>query len=199
MVRKEERALIIVDVQNDFCPGGALAVPKGTEIIPIINQLLSLNSFIVVATQDWHPENHCSFIENGGIWPKHCLRDSWGARLHSDLSLPKQDFILIQKATEVDQDAYSGFDGTELDGILKRSNIRQVFICGLATDYCVKATALDAKKAGFEVFVVIDACRGVEVNRGDVEKAIEEMKNRGVKIISSKEVKDELDSTDRSL
>jgi len=198
MIRKEERALIIVDVQNDFCPGGALAVPQGNEIIPIINQLLSLNSFIVVATQDWHPENHCSFIENGGIWPKHCLKDSWGAKLHSDLALPK-DFILIQKGTQPDREAYSGFEGTELERILKKSNIRQAFICGLATEYCVKATALDSKSAGFEVFVVIDACQGVEVNKGDIEKAIEEMKNRGIKIISSKEVKDELDPTDRSL
>lgn len=188
---KTKRALIIVDVQNDFCPGGALAVPKGNEVVSVINKLLDLGGFDwVVVTQDWHPENHCSFVKSGGQWPEHCVQGERGADLHPFLMVEGLgNFLRIAKGFEPGKEAYSGFQGNlDLENILRGLNVKQVFVCGLATDYCIKATALDSQGAGFETFVVIDACRGVGVKDGGVDKAIEEMRQSGVKIISSKEI-----------
>jgi len=171
-------ALIVVDVQNDFCPGGALPVPNGDRVVPPINEILKKGWF-AVATRDWHPKDHCSFQENGGIWPAHCIQGTFGAQFHPSLDLSRIQAV-ISKATEADKEAYSGFQGTSLVRLLRERGIERVFVCGLATDYCVKATALDARKEGFEVVVLEDAIRGVEVKSGDCAKAIEEMKAAGV-------------------
>ena len=174
-------ALIIVDVQNDFIPGGALPVPDGDKVIEPLNRYIKLFTDLertIVATRDWHPPNHISFKEYGGIWPPHCIQNSWGAEFHPDLHLPKNT-IIISKATEPDKEAYSGFEGTDLHQILKDKGIRRVFVGGLATDYCVKNTVLDALKLGYETILLLDAIKGVDVNEGDSEKAIQEMITEG--------------------
>jgi len=174
-------ALIIVDVQNDFIPGGALPVPDGDKVIEPLNKYIKLFTDlgrIIIATRDWHPPNHMSFKEYGGIWPPHCIQNSWGAEFHPDLHLPK-DTIIISKATEHDKEAYSGFEGTHLHQILKDKGIKRVFVGGLATDYCVKNTVLDALKLGYETILLLDAIKGVDVNEGDSEKAIQEMITEG--------------------
>lgn len=186
-MKEKKRALIIVDVQNDFCPGGALAVPKGDEVVPIINSLLDCFD-LVVLTQDWHPANHCSFKEQGGGWPQHCVQYTWGAQLHSGLEQQKCDPLHVCKGFMADEDAYSGLKGNlNLKKIFQERGVKQVFVCGLATDYCVKATAFDAKKAGFETFVIIDACRGV--NKQDSDKAVKEMRRAKIRIVNSWEVR----------
>jgi nicotinamidase/pyrazinamidase len=173
-------ALIVVDVQNDFCPGGALAVPRGDEVVPAINRILDLAGWLTVATRDWHPHDHCSFKPQGGIWPVHCVAGTQGAAFHPGLKAVKVRQT-ISKATTRDAEAYSGFQGTELATLLKGQGVRRLFVCGLATDYCVKATALDARKAGFEVVALEDAIRGVEVQPGDCAKAMEEMAAAGIR------------------
>jgi nicotinamidase/pyrazinamidase len=173
----ENDALIIVDVQNDFCPGGALAVPEGDQIVPIINKYIGKfvsKNALVVATRDWHPKNHVSFKEYGGLWPVHCVQNSWGAEFHPMLTLPK-NAIIVSKAYEPNVEAYSGFQGTELDKMLKERRVKRLFVCGLATDYCVKATVLDGLKLGYEVYLLVDAIKGVNVRPGDSEEAINEM------------------------
>ncbi len=185
-----KQALIIVDVQNDFCPGGSLPVPGGDRIVEPINELIAKfqnAGAVVIATRDWHPSNHSSFSEQGGPWPVHCVQGTPGAEFHPDLKINKQ-VVVISKATTADKDAYSGFDGTNLESLLRDHKISKVFICGLATDYCVKATVLDALKAGFETYVVQDAVRGVDVNAGDSEEAINEMLRAGAKTIRSAEI-----------
>jgi nicotinamidase/pyrazinamidase len=176
-------ALIIVDVQNDFCPGGALAVPQGDEVITTINRLLK-QRWLSVATMDWHPAEHSSFEPHGGPWPPHCVQGTTGAELHPDLDADSIQ-LTITKASRHDKDAYSGFDGTDLAIILREKGIERVVVCGIATDYCVKATAHDALKEGFEVFVLEDAIRGVEVNPGDSQRAIEELRRAGAQVIVS--------------
>jgi nicotinamidase/pyrazinamidase len=176
-------ALIIVDVQNDFCPGGALAVPQGDEVIPTINRLLK-QRWLSVATMDWHPAEHCSFEPHGGPWPPHCVQGTTGAELHPELDADSIQ-LTITKASHRDKDAYSGFDGTELASILREKGITRVVVCGIATDYCVKATAHDALKEGFEVVVLEDAIRGVEVNPGDSQRALEGLRKAGARVIAS--------------
>lgn len=171
-------AVIVVDVQNDFCPGGALAVPEGDEVIPSLNALLRRADCLIVATRDWHPAKHCSFTPQGGIWPAHCVAETWGADFHPALDHSRLQ-VIVSKATVPDQEAYSGFEGTALAEILRQRGVKRVLVGGLATDYCVKATALDARKAGFEVIVLEDAIRGVEVKPGDCERAVEEMRRAG--------------------
>lgn len=171
-------AVIVVDVQNDFCPGGALAVPEGDEVIASLNALLRRADCLIVATRDWHPANHCSFTAQGGIWPAHCVAETWGADFHPALDRSRLQ-VIVSKATEPDQESYSGFEGTALAEILRKRRVNRVLIGGLATDYCVKATALDARKAGFEVIVLEDAIRGVEVQPGDCQRAVEEMRQVG--------------------
>jgi nicotinamidase/pyrazinamidase len=155
----EHDALIIVDVQNDFCPGGALAVAAGDEVVPILNRLAP-HFGTVVATQDWHPANHRSFAAQGGPWPPHCVAGTAGADFHPALDQSAID-LTVKKATTPEQEAYSGFDGTDLAARLRERGVRRVFVGGLALDYCVDATALDARKAGFETSVILDATRAV--------------------------------------
>ena len=183
-------ALIIVDLQRDFCSGGALAVPEGDKIVPVFNQYIQLfeqNDFPIIATRDWHPSDHCSFDVQGGPWPEHCVQNSLGAEFHPDLKLPKNT-IVISSATDKNREAYSGFAGTNLEKILGEKHIQTLFIGGLATDYCVKHTVLDGLKAGFEVYLLVDAIRGVDVSPGDSEKAIEEMVNSGAKPFSFEDI-----------
>lgn len=177
-------ALIVVDMQNDFI-NGSLAVPNADTIIPVINDYIRLfekNGLIVVFTRDWHPENHCSFKENGGIWPKHCIQNTYGAEFHKDLYIPKNKYI-ISKAFLPDLEAYSGFEKTELNDLLKKNNIDTLFICGVATDYCVKQTVLSALELGYKTYLLVDAIKGVDLNNFDSEKAINEMISKGAKAI----------------
>ena len=160
------RALLIIDFQNDFTPGGALAVADGDTIAPKLNALAGSGDYdLVIATRDWHPADHGSFEAQGGIWPVHCVAGTQGAQLHPDLDQTKVD-IVVDKGQAVDTDGYSGFDGTDLEELLRERDITQVTVVGLATDYCVKNTALDALKAGFQVTVDSSAARGVEVEPG---------------------------------
>ncbi|TCK06369.1 nicotinamidase [Phorcysia thermohydrogeniphila] len=174
-------ALIIVDVQKDFLPGGALPVPKGDEVVEPLNEYIAFftsKGQPIFATRDWHPENHVSFRENGGLWPKHCVQWTEGASFADGLKLPPDTFI-INKGDRPELEAYSGFQGTLLHSLLKERGVKRLFIGGLATDYCVKNTVLGALNLGYTVFFLEDASRGVDVNPGDVERAVEEMLLRG--------------------
>jgi nicotinamidase/pyrazinamidase len=175
-------ALIIVDFQNDFTPGGALAVRNGDQIADRVNELAADPRFdLVVATRDWHPPDHGSFAEQGGPWPVHCVQDTEGAQLHPALQQQNVD-IVIDKGTDPDTEGYSGFDGTTLGELLKERGIDRVTVVGLATDYCVKNTALDALLQGLDVTVESDAVRGVDVNEGDSERALEELRGAGATV-----------------
>jgi len=183
----KDSALIIVDVQRDFCLGGNLPVPCGDEIVYILNKYIQ--KFVearaqIYATRDWHPSDHISFKSENGVWPPHCIQNTEGAEFHKDLILPESS-IVISKATDSLKEAYSGFDETGLEEDLKQRNIRRVFIGGLATDYCVKSTVLDALKLGFETILLKDAIRGVNVGSDDSERAIKEMIAKGVRIIKN--------------
>ena len=176
-----EEALIIVDMQRDFMPRGALPVPDGDEIIPRCNEYIEefrKRGALIVATRDWHPPNHISFREQGGPWPAHCVQNTPGAEFVVDLPA---DAVIISKATEPDKEAYSGFEGTDLAEILRKNGVKRVYVCGVATEYCVKATALDAVKHGFETYLLSDAVKGIRPE--DEERALEEMKRVGVKIL----------------
>lgn len=169
--------LIIVDVQNDFLPGGRLAVPNGEAVIPVLNRYLdkfSKQGLPIFATRDWHPANHCSFKQQGGLWPEHCVAQTFGAEFPAALNLPESTQI-ISKATHLDQDAYSGFQNTDLDNRLKSQGVRRLFIGGLATDYCVLNTVKDALKLGYTVFLLQDAVQAVNLSPDDGEKALQEM------------------------
>lgn len=173
------RALVIVDFQNDFTPGGALAVPEGDTIAGRINELAASGDYdLVVATRDWHPADHSSFAEQGGPWPVHCVAGTQGAQLHPALDQTRID-ITVDKGQAVDTNGYSGFEGTDLEAILREREITQVTVVGLATDYCVKNTALDALGAGFQVTVDSGAVRGVEVEPGDSERALAQVRAAG--------------------
>lgn len=181
-------ALILVDIQNDFLPGGSLPVLQGDLVIPILNQYLVLFKKVdarIFATRDWHPPNHISFLEYGGIWPSHCVRDTKGAKFPSTLKLPEK-VVLISKATDPIKEGYSGFENTDLLKILKKNHIKRLFIGGLAIEYCVKNTVLDALNFGFETFFLYDGSRGINSNLGDVDKAIESMKLKGAKKVELK-------------
>ncbi len=174
-------ALIIVDVQKDFLPGGALAIEGGDQIIPRLNRYVEKfrkKSLPIVATRDWHPPNHCSFISQGGPWPPHCVAGTPGAQFADGLQLPPEA-IIISKATDPDQEAYSGFQLTDLEEKLRQMGVRRLFIGGLATDYCVLNTVRDALQRGFEVILLTDAIRAVNANPGDEIKALEEMRRLG--------------------
>jgi nicotinamidase/pyrazinamidase len=176
-------ALIVVDYQNDFTPpSGALAVPEGDTIAPRINDLIHSGEYdLVVATRDWHPRDHGSFKEQGGTWPVHCVQDTEGAELHPDLDAAAVD-VIVDKGQPHDTDGYSGFDGTNLAALLHERGISRVTLVGLATDYCVKQTALEALQEGFTVLVDSTAVRGVEVEPGDSERALAEMRAAGASI-----------------
>jgi nicotinamidase/pyrazinamidase len=202
------KALIIADVQTDFCPGGPLAVPEGDRVVPVINRL-QRRFDLVVATQDWHPEDHVSFaanhegrkpgevIEHAGLeqilWPVHCVQGSPGAEFHPNLDQGRIVRV-FQKGTDRDLDSYSGFfdnahrRATGLGDWLNDQGVTDVYVCGLATDYCVKFTALDAAELGFTTYLIQDASRGVNLHEGDVQKAIEQMRAKGVTVVSSSEI-----------
>ena len=199
------KALILVDIQNDFCPGGALAVEEGDQVVPVANALMPKFD-MVVATQDWHPANHGSFAANHPwrrpgqvidlnglpqvLWPIHCVQESFGAEFVQDLETEAIDKIFV-KGTDPEIDSYSGFfdnghrKATGLGDFLKAQGVEEVYVLGLATDYCVKFTALDALELGFKTNLVVDACRGVNLEPGDVDKAIQEMEEKGVTLLHS--------------
>ena len=188
-------ALIVVDVQNDFAdPAGGLSVRGGTGVVPAINAAIAdarAAGALVVATQDWHPESTPHFAKDGGIWPVHCVAGSWGAELYPDLRLP-DDAPRVRKGAN-GEDGYSGFTmrdpqtgdevPTDLDGLLRASGIGRVVVTGLATDYCVKATALDAVRLGYETDLPVDASAPVDLQPGDGARAIDEMRAAGVHIV----------------
>jgi nicotinamidase/pyrazinamidase len=204
-----KKALVIVDVQHDFCPKGALPVKDGDKIVPIINSLISKFN-ITVTTQDWHPKDHVSFSDQpkyqDGSWPAHCIKETIGAQIHIGLQL-KPENIFVHKGQDKEVEEYSGFEGfvynylkelklhdkeakyrkygpsDRLAVVLDQREVDEVYICGLATDYCVKATALSSIKEGFNTFVVLDACRGVFEDT--TEAAIKEMERAGVQIVES--------------
>jgi nicotinamidase/pyrazinamidase len=176
------RALIIVDFQNDFTPGGALGVPEGDEIADRLNALAASGDYdVVVATRDWHPPDHGSFAERGGPWPVHCVAGTPGAELHPALDRARIDAV-IDKGQDPGTEGYSGFDATRLAELLREHDIDHVTITGLATDYCVKNTALDAVREGFHVTVDSTAVRGVEVQPGDSQRALEEVRAAGASV-----------------
>jgi nicotinamidase/pyrazinamidase len=198
-------ALLVVDVQNDFCPGGSLAVESGDEVVPVINRLMPAFP-LVVATQDWHPPNHVSFagIHNGRkpldvidaqgieqvLWPDHCVQGTRGAELHPRLESGRIGLVL-RKGMRETLDSYSAFfendhrTDTGLRHYLKGMKVQDLYVCGLATDYCVLASALDARRLGFRVTLVRDACRGVDFPRGSIEKAIASMQKAGARVMES--------------
>jgi len=198
-----KKALIIVDLQNDFCAGGGLAVPGGDEIVPFANRLQA-DFDLVVATQDWHPSDHVSFAANHAgravgdiimvddipqvLWPVHCVQGSAGAAFHPEFDTSRISQI-FHKGTDSKVDSYSAFYDNEhlratgLTDYLRSHDVSEVYIIGLATDYCVKYSALDAAHDGFKVYVIKDACRGVELNPGDIQRAYEEMRQAGVMVL----------------
>jgi nicotinamidase/pyrazinamidase len=174
------RALIVVDYQNDFAsPDGALSVSGGDAVAERINALMRSGDYdLVVATRDWHPPDHGSFSERGGVWPVHCVQDTTGAELHPGLDAAAVHMI-VDKGQDPGTEGYSGFDGTRLAELLRERGIDQVAIVGLATDYCVKHTALDALREGFAVTVDTTAVRGVDVEPGDSDRALAELRAAG--------------------
>jgi nicotinamidase/pyrazinamidase len=203
-----KNALLLVDIQNDFCPGGSLEVPQGDAIVPLANELQACFD-LVVATQDWHPADHMSFASNQAghtpgdvievhglsqvLWPAHCVQGSLGAQFHPALNVSKIDKI-IHKGADRLIDSYSAFFdnahllSTGLGDYLRDHGVKSIFLMGLATDYCVKYSCIDAVNLGFDVYLIIDACRGIDLQVGDVNKAIDEMRCSGVKIITSKDI-----------
>ena len=176
------RALIVVDFQNDFTPGGALGVDGGDAIAPRINELAASGDYdLVVATRDWHPPAHGSFAQQGGPWPPHCVQGTPGAELHGALDRSRID-VVVDKGQDPGTEGYSGFEATELESLLRERGIEEVTVVGLATDYCVKNTALDALRAGFAVHVDPEAVRPVEVKPGDGEAALREVEAAGADV-----------------
>lgn len=179
-------ALVIVDVQKDFCPGGALPVPAGDEVAPVLSAYAARFAAAgapVFATRDWHPERTRHFQSGGGLWPPHCVQNTPGAAFHPALVLPPET-VVVSKGMDPEQDAYSAFQAETADGMpfaaaLGERGVGRLFVGGLATDYCVKATVLDALKEGFEVVVLTDAVRAVDVKPGDSERALADMRAAG--------------------
>jgi nicotinamidase/pyrazinamidase len=183
----KKKALIVVDVQNDFCPGGSLAVTNGDEVVAPLNNLIK--EFLdrgepVYKTRDWHPAQTKHFAAYGGTWPVHCVQGTRGAEFHPDLSDDPR-ITIISKGIDESADGYSGFDGTNLADLLREEGVEEVWVGGLATDYCVKHTVLDAVKEGFEVKAIADAMRAVNVNSDDGRTAIEQMKAAGAEIVGN--------------
>ncbi len=193
----QETALLIVDVQNDFCPGGALPVPEGDKVVPVLNRVaeqVAQRGGWVFASRDWHPPTTRHFADYGGKWPVHCVQNTLGADFHPDLKLPEGTHIISKGTSETDN-GYSAFEGRTEEGktlleVLRERNIRRLIVGGLATDYCVRASVLDALKHGFEVVVLTDAVRGVDVQPGDSERALQEMRTAGATLTSSDALRD---------
>lgn len=178
-VRGIGHALLIIDTQNDFLPGGALAVPDGDEILPRLNELVDSGEFdLVVATRDWHPADHGSFAEHGGPWPPHCVQGTEGAEISAALPHDRID-VVIDKGDDPQTEGYSGFQDTELADVLRGRGIDTVTVVGLATDYCVKHTARDALGEGFEVRIDRAGVRGIDADPGDSERALSELADAG--------------------
>lgn len=166
-MNRGKTALLVVDVQNDFLPGGALAIKNGDEVVlPIVGIAPTVD--LVIASRDWHPENHSSFEAYGGIWPSHCVADTHGGALHPEIEQIANR--IIDKGCDANKEAYSAFEGTDLHEQLQAEEIDALFVAGLATDYCVKASALDAAQLGYNVILIENACRGVDANRDGCEK-----------------------------
>jgi nicotinamidase/pyrazinamidase len=181
-----KQALLVIDVQNDFCPGGTLAVPHGDEVIEPLNKLI--DEFLergapVYKSRDWHPPVTRHFADYGGAWPVHCVRNTEGAEFHPGLRDDPR-IKVISKGLD-DKDSYSAFDDTDLATQLHRQNVEEVVVGGLATDYCVKNTVLDALRQGFKVKAVENAMRPVDLQPGDGERAIDEMRDAGAEIVST--------------
>lgn len=187
MTNVKKKALIVVDVQNDFCPGGSLAVVNGDKVVAPLNKLM--NEFLergepVFKTRDWHPAKTKHFKAYGGTWPVHCVQGTRGAEFHPDL-LDDPRITIISKGTDESADGYSGFDGTNLARLLREEKVDEVWVGGLATDYCVKHTVLDARREDFEVKALADAMRPVNEDPQDGAEAIEEMREAGAEIVGS--------------
>ncbi len=186
----EHDALLVVDVQNDFLPGGNLAVAGSEAVIPVLNGCIarfSAQGLPVYACRDWHPADHCSFLENGGPWPPHCIAGTHGAEFSPALSLPPETPVL-SKGSLRDREAYSAFDGTELANLLGKGKVDRIFIGGLTTDYCVLNSVKDASKLGFTIFVLMDATKAVDLHPGDGKAALEAMKSHGAIFLESGEI-----------
>jgi len=178
----EDTALLLVDIQNDFCEGGSLAVEGASHIFPVVNRMISeaeQGHQLIIASRDWHTVDHCSFQDRDGPWPPHCIQDTRGAAFHPDMALP-DSAVRVSKGTGFDTDAYSAFDGTQLESFLRRHDITTLRIAGLALDVCVRATALDALKHGFRVELVSDGCRAVDQKKAP--EVLDELQAAGVTI-----------------
>lgn len=183
-------ALLVIDVQNDFLPGGALAVPNGDAVVPPLKRCIAFfhwNRLPVYASRDWHPANHCSFKAQGGPWPPHCVADTAGAAFAAGLELPA-DAVVISKADTPETDSYSAFGNTDLDSRLKAAGVKRLFVGGLATDYCVLHSVKDALAPGYRVVLLTDAVRAVELHHGDGERALLEMSRLGAQFAISTEL-----------
>lgn len=180
-------ALIVVDVQRDFCPGGALPAKEGDKVVPGLNRVIKAfdeAGLPIFFTRDWHPPDHRSFASQDGRWPPHCVQGSEGAKFHPGLNIPPKAQV-VSKGTDPAAEAYSGFQGTDLEWRLKTYGVTRIFVGGLATDYCVKETSLDARRAGFEVFVLKDCVRAVDAQKGDGARALIEIRKAGAKLTTS--------------
>lgn len=195
-------ALLIVDVQNDFCPGGALAVPEGDRVVPVLNRYVELfrsRGLPVYASRDWHPEETKHFQAGGGPWPPHCVADTAGAAFHRDLALP-EDAEVVTKGTDPEDDGYSAFEartgtGDALADSLSGQGVRRLFVGGLATDYCVRASVLDAARQGFQPVLLLDAVRGIDVEEGDQAAALDEMIRAGATTATLKSIESDLEGS----
>ena len=192
-------ALLLVDVQNDFCPGGALPVPEGDRVVPVLNTYLSKfaqRDAPIFASRDWHPAVTRHFRDQGGPWPPHCIAQSEGAAFHPRLELPSQTAVLT-KGTDPEDDGYSAFEaadqaGRRLDDVLRDGDVARLYVGGLATEYCVRASVLDGLKAGLDVVVLLDAVRGIDVKDGDVARALDEMLRAGARTATLETIDQEL-------
>jgi len=193
---KNSDALLITDIQKDFLPGGALPIDNANEIIPVLNDYVKrfvVAKAHVLASRDWHPVNHISFLAQGGRWPPHCVQETAGAKFSPDLKLPPHA-IVISKATNPVIEAYSAFDGTSLAHELRTLGVKRLFIGGLATDYCVVNTVVDACKLGFEAVVLMDATLGINAEPGDVDRAIETMLKNGAQQVAVEDFSEAVDA-----
>ena len=184
-------AIVVVDVQNDFLPGGALAVPEGDRVLPVLNRYLTRfaeRSLPIFATRDWHPANHCSFREQGGLWPPHCVANTQGSAFAPALALPPNT-VVISKGTDPTKEAYSGFQGTDLADRLRAIGVRRLFVGGVATEFCVLATVTDALGEGFSVFLLLDAIHALEMQPGDTRRALEQMFAHGAVALRLEELR----------
>ena len=189
MPEEKKKALIVVDVQNDFCPGGSLPVAQGNEVVAPLNKLMK--EFLdrgepVYKTRDWHPQQTNHFAAYGGIWPFHCVQNTPGAEFHPDL-LDDPRITVISKGIDDTADGYSGFDGTNLSELLNEEGVKEIWVGGLATDYCVKATVIDGVRKGFKVKALADAMRPVNVNPEDGANAVAAMKSVGAEIVGDQQ------------